>query len=72
MQLGFTPHDLGDQIYNGHVVCVVEERRILDLTHGIELGPSVCGPLPQDFAMPHWTGRSLSRPFVTRLVASLR
>jgi hypothetical protein len=57
MQLGFAPHDLGDHVYNGHVVCLVEERRLLDLTlgqasrseHGIHLGPGVFDPLPPDF-----------------------
>jgi hypothetical protein len=49
--------DLGDDIYNGHVVCLVEQRRILDLTlgqasrpdHGVHLGTGVFGPLPSDF-----------------------
>jgi hypothetical protein len=107
MQLGFTPQDLGDHIYNGHVVCIVERRRMLDLTlgqasrpeHGIRLGPSVFGSLPPDFEpagssfpvtggcvvvyrphpnergylpLPHWSDRSFSKPFVSRIVASLR
>jgi hypothetical protein len=57
LQLGFVPDDLGDHIYNGHVVCLVEQRRILDLTlgqasrpeRGVNLGPGVFGPLPSDF-----------------------
>ena len=107
-QLGFGPFELGDDIYNGHVVCVVEGRLLLDLTlgqanrpeHGVRLGPSVFGPLQADFlkgagqvfsgaggcvvayqphpakrgyfALPHSTDRSFSRPFVSRIVTSLR
>jgi hypothetical protein len=106
--LGFAPHDLGDDIYNGHVVCIVERRVMLDLTlpqashpeHGVQLPPATFEPLPADFvkgggavfsapggcvvvyrahpeergflALPHWTDRSFTRPFVRRVIARLR
>jgi hypothetical protein len=56
-QFGLAPHELGDDIYNDHVVCVIERRRMLDVTlgqasrpeHGVQPGPGVFEPLPAGF-----------------------